>query len=102
MVPTWTGKPGKWENIFQSGKSQGILNRLEKSGNCTQNTRKLREVFIYYFFFSNFLIEVYLLNRVLYLLNSFNETLKKYWKMENKTGKVREICQSENVGSMIM
>ena len=22
----------KWEGIFQSGKSQGILNRLEKSG----------------------------------------------------------------------
>ena len=35
MVPTGTanqGKPGKWEGIFQSGKSQGILSRLEKSG----------------------------------------------------------------------
>ena len=32
----------KWEGIFQSGKSQGILNRLEKSGNFTQNTGKLR------------------------------------------------------------
>ena len=28
-VPTRTGKPGKWEGIFQSGKSQGIMNRLE-------------------------------------------------------------------------
>ena len=28
----------KWEGIFQSGKSQGILNRLEKSGKITQNT----------------------------------------------------------------
>ena len=37
-VPTRTGKPGKWEGIFQSGKSQGILNRLEKSGKITQNT----------------------------------------------------------------
>ena len=26
---------GKWEGIFQSGKSQGILNRLEKSGKIT-------------------------------------------------------------------
>ena len=28
----------KWEGIFQPGKSQGILNRLEKSGKITQNT----------------------------------------------------------------
>ena len=33
----------KWEGIFQSGKSQGILSRLEKSGKITQNTGKLRE-----------------------------------------------------------
>ena len=33
----------KWEGIFQSGKSQGILNRLEKSGKITQNTGKLRK-----------------------------------------------------------
>ena len=32
---------GKWEGIFQSGKSQGILSRLEKSGNFTQNTGKI-------------------------------------------------------------
>ena len=32
----------KWEGIFQSGKSRGILNRLEKSGKTTQNTGKLR------------------------------------------------------------
>ena len=30
----------KWEGIFQSGESQGILNRLEKSGKITQNTGK--------------------------------------------------------------
>ena len=34
----------KWEGIFQSGKSQGILNRLEKSGKITQNTGKHWEV----------------------------------------------------------
>ena len=33
----------KWEGIFQSGKSPGILNRLEKSGKITQNTGKLRK-----------------------------------------------------------
>ena len=30
----------------------------------------------YFYFFSDFLIEVYLLNRFLYLLNSLNKTLK--------------------------
>ena len=30
MAPTWTAKPGKWENISKSGKSQGILNGLER------------------------------------------------------------------------
>ena len=43
MVPTRTGKqgkPGKWEGIFQSGKSQGILSRLEKSGKFTGKIRK--------------------------------------------------------------
>ena len=42
-----------WENIFQLGKSQGILNRLEKSGNFTKNTGKVREfysVFILFFY----------------------------------------------------
>ena len=42
-VPTRTGKPEKWEGIFQSGKNQGILTRLEKSGKITQNSGELRE-----------------------------------------------------------
>ena len=42
-VSTWTGKPGKGEGIFQSGKIQRILNRLEKSGKITQSTGKFRE-----------------------------------------------------------
>ena len=33
----------KWEGIFQSEKSEGNLNRLEKSGKITQNTGKLWE-----------------------------------------------------------
>ena len=51
-VTTRTGKPGKWEGIFKSGKSQGVLNRLENSGKITQNTGKVREFYtniIYYF-----------------------------------------------------
>ena len=34
----------KWTNFFQSGKSQGILCRLEKSGKFGQNTGKVREI----------------------------------------------------------
>ena len=43
----------KWEGIFQSGKSRGILNRLEKLGKTTQNTGKLREFQINYLLFFN-------------------------------------------------
>ena len=39
MVPTWTGKPGKMRKL----SSQGILNRLEKSGNFAQNAGKMRK-----------------------------------------------------------
>ena len=43
MIPTGTGKPGKWDGIFQLGKSPGILLNLEKSGNFTQNIGKIRK-----------------------------------------------------------
>ena len=49
LFPYETGFPlglenlEKWEGIFQSGKSQGILIRLEKSGKSTQNTGKIWE-----------------------------------------------------------
>ena len=35
------GSLSDWEGIFQSGKSRGILNRLEKLGKIKQNTGKL-------------------------------------------------------------
>ena len=40
MVPTRTGKPG--QKHLPVRKSQGILLRLEKSGNFIQNTGKIR------------------------------------------------------------
>ena len=82
--------------IWKNGKtfsSQGILNRLEKSGDFTQNTGKVRPVFV--FIFRRFLIEVYLLNGFLCLLNSLNKTLKK---ITGKWKEYWEIYQSENVG----
>ena len=46
MVPTGTGKPEKkWEGIFLSRKSQGILSRLEKTENFTQNTGKNQKTY---------------------------------------------------------
>ena len=33
----------KWEGIFQSGKSQGIFNRLEKSGKSQGKSHKILE-----------------------------------------------------------
>ena len=41
--PTGLENLEKWEGNFQSGKSPGILLRLEKSGNFTQNTGKIRK-----------------------------------------------------------
>ena len=91
MVPTRTGKTGKrrkMRNLFQSGKSQGILSRLEKSGGFTPKYWKIEGILpkileklgnvsqFLFLFFSDFLIEIYLLNRFLYLLNSLNKTLK--------------------------
>ena len=33
----------KWEGFFQSGKSQGIFSRLEKSGKIIRTTAKVKE-----------------------------------------------------------
>ena len=60
-----------WKNE-KTFSSQGILNRLEKSGNFIQNTGKMREFYQNYwkseenlasfYFFSDFLMQVYLLD----------------------------------------
>ena len=41
------GSHTDWKNFYQSGKSQGILCRLEKSGKFGQNTGKGREISIF-------------------------------------------------------
>ena len=68
MVPTRTGKPGKKKHFPVE----------EKSENFTQSEEKLSQ----FYFFSNFLMEVY-------LLNSLNKILENGKKI---LGKVREIC----------
>ena len=78
---------GKHLNNFQSGKSQGILNRLEKSWNFTQNIGKVREFqpSFHFYFFVDFLMESYLLQRFLYYeTKQYQNTGKwtKYWKSQ--------------------
>ena len=41
----------------------------------------------------------YLLKCIKFLVRK-NKTLKKYWKMEKNTGKVREFCQPGKVGTL--
>ena len=74
-VPTWTGK---WADIFQSGKSRVISNRLEKSGKITQNTGNFRQML--FIIFSDISMNCALYNNLLKLINF--------------PGKVREFCQS--------
>ena len=42
-----------------------------------------------------------MLNKFLYFLNSLNKTLKNTGKSRKYTGKVGEMCQSKNVGTML-
>ena len=88
VVPTRTGKPGKMRKLFPVKESQGIWNRLEKSGNFAQNSGKMRGIYpkywkseeilaSFYCFSLTFLVELPLLNRFFYLLNSFYKSTDK-------------------------
>ena len=92
----------KWEGIFQSGKSQGILNRLEKSGKTTQNTGKLRKFqkkIICYFSMIFKWTVYYLLKCIKFSVKKILENGKKYWKSQ---GKVREFCHHGKVGTLML
>ena len=84
----------KWELIFQSGKSQGILNRLEMSRKIGQNTGKVREFLtnVIYNFLLIFKWTVYDLLKWLNFVIK-NKRLKKYWKNGKK---IREVRKSGN------
>ena len=74
----------------------------EKSGKTTQNTGKLRAFHkkIICYFSMIFKGTVYYLLKCIKFLVRKNKTLKKYWKMEKNTGKVREFCQPGKVGTL--
>ena len=99
------GSHSDWKT-WKNGKefsSQGILNRLEKSGKITQNTGKLREfqTNIICYFLVIFKLTVYYFAKMHQFFNLKNKLLKKYWKNGKNTGKVREFCQSGKVGTLI-
>ena len=103
-VPTRTGKIGrmgleKWEGIFQSMKSQGIWKRLEsqrKSHKILENLGKFRQMLFVIFKWT----VCYLLKWIKFSVYK-NKTLKKYWKMDKNTGKVREFCQCGKVETAV-
>ena len=77
----------KLESIFQSGKSQGLLLRLEKSEKKFNG--KLKEILEICQLVTVKTLQIWTLKKTFKIL----ENCKKYWKS-------REICQSEKVGIM--
>ena len=70
----------KWEGSFQSGKSQGILNRLEKSGKITKHTGKFREFQTNIVCYFLYLIELCIICYNGLSFQSKKKHLKKYWQ----------------------
>ena len=72
MVPTWTGKPGKMRKLFPVRKKSGNFEQTGKVREFCPKCWEKEEILasFYHNFFSEFLIEVYLLNRFLNLVHS--------------------------------
>ena len=73
------------------------MNRLEKSGNFIQNTGKMREFYPKYWKSK----EIFPVLFLFFSHISSNKPLKNTGKWKENTGKVGEICQSKNVGTMV-
>ena len=72
MVPIWTGKPGKMRKLFPVREKSGNFEQTGKVREFCPKCWKNEEILasFYHNFFSDFLIEVYLLNRFLNLVSS--------------------------------
>ena len=100
-ISIWQGSLSDWKTWkmgrhFQSGKSPGIFNRLEKSGKIQGIWDKYYLIFLVIFKWTAY----YLLKWINFSVKKTLKILekwKKYWKSE---GKVREFCQSGKVGTM--
>ena len=71
---------------WKNWKNEKTFSSQRKSGNFEQ-TGKVGGILASFYFlslFSDLLIEAYLLNRFLYLLNSLNKNTEKYWKWKKK------------------
>ena len=76
-----------WEGIFQSGKSQVILNRLKKSGKIKQNTGKFKRISDKCYLLSLLIYKLteYYLLKWIKLLVSKTKHLKNTGKWKKKT-----------------
>ena len=94
----------KWEGIFQSGKSQGILTRLEKSGKSQGKSHKILEnsgnfrqllFVIFYWYLNEF---VYYLANLIKFKNHW-KILEKWEKILEKSGKSQGILSVQKSGN---
>ena len=76
MVPTWTGKPGKMGEHFPNQKKN-----WKSLGNLPASKSENPANMVPYF--------------------KLKKNLKTYLKTMKNTGKMREICQSEEVGTIM-
>ena len=100
-VPTRTGKPRKWEGIFQSGEMSRNFEQTGKVGeNHTKywNVRDFRHVI--FIIFSDIQMNCVLFAKMYHFFVKKIKHLKNTVKMEKITGKVREFCQSRKMGTM--
>ena len=101
MFPIGLGNPEKREGILQSGKSLGILNRLEKLRKITQNTGKGREFqtnVIYNFLVMFKLTVYYKLKWIKFSVGKNTQNFKKNnGKWKKKTGKAGNFVTPEKL-----
>ena len=91
-----------WEN-GKAFSSQGIFNRLEKSGKITQNTGKLREfeINIIWYFYILFLVNCVFFAKMDQVFSKENKTLKKYWKIGKKYWQSQGILSVRKSGNPV-
>ena len=92
------GSHRDWKN-GKALSSQGILSRLEKSGNFTQNTVKIRKNYTGKLKKNTTKVREICQPVIVKTLQIWYHTLDFKKRTLKSIGKVREICQSEKVGN---
>ena len=102
-VPTQTGKPGKMGRHFPVREKSGNFEQTRKvKENHTKYWKNIREfqknVLCYFLVIFKNELSIICSNGSSFQFKKQN--IKKYWKIEKDTGKVREFCQSGKVGTL--